>query len=318
MDLVLCIPTLNPGAWVEPLLAGLRSQTLQPTTVVVLDSQSTDGSPRLWADAGVAVRPVPRADFDHGGTRNLAFDVPGDAYLFLTHDAIPTDPRAFEILVDALSDPEVGLAYGRQIPRGDDLAHRSTRRRDGASMAAAHRLFNYPPVSARRTRDDIPLLGVRAAFCSNAFAVYRRDAIEAVGRFPAPIIGSEDRYVAAKMLDAGWEIAYVAEACVEHSHDDSLTDDFRRYFDIGAFQASERWFETRLGRAEGEAVRLVRHQVVRLRSEGVPLALGRVLGRTTVRFLGYRAGRAHRRLPATWCARLSSHPAYWRRPASTK
>jgi rhamnosyltransferase len=305
MDLVLCIPTLNSGAWVEPLLAGLRSQTQQPTAVVVLDSQSTDGSPQLWTDAGVTVRPVLRDEFDHGGTRNLAFDIPADAYLFLTHDAIPTDPRAFEVLVDALSDPKVGLAYGRHLPRRDD-----------PPMAAAHRQFNYPSMSARQTRDDVPLLGVRAAFCSNAFAVYRPEAIEAVGRFPAPIIGSEDRYVAAKMLDAGWEIAYVAEACVEHSHDDSLTDDFRRYFDIGVFQSRERWFEARLGRAEGEALRLVRHQVNTLRAGGEPLALPRVLGRSTVRFLGYRAGRAHRRLPTSLCARLSSNPGYWRRRAS--
>lgn len=303
MDFVVCIPTLNPGRWAQPLVERLRIQTLQPRTVLILDSESNDGSLAVWRDAGYTIRRIPRRDFDHGGTRNLAFSCPAQAYLFLTQDALPCDEDAFARVLSGLTaDPRVGLAYGRQVARPD-----------ASPMVAAHRAFNYPDVAESRSADDIPRLGIKAAFNSNAFAVYRREAIQEIGGFPSPIIGSEDRYVAARMLLAGWRVAYVADAVVEHSHDDSLLDDFRRYFDIGAFQASERWFETRFGRAEGEGSRLVRHQVDSLRAHGTSHVLLRVVGRTGARWLGYRIGRMASRLPNGVSSRLSSQPAYWMR-----
>jgi rhamnosyltransferase len=302
-DVALCIPALNAGRWVDRVLAAVSKQSLTPRDFIVIDSSSTDGSPARWTEGSALVVTIDRDEFDHGGTRNRFLDLTdAPVLLFLTQDAVPAGPAAFETLVAGLTDrPETGLAYGRQLP------HPGAR-----AMARAHRAFNYPATPAYRTADDVAALGVRAAFSSDAFAAYRRAALESVGGFPDPIVGSEDRWVAARLLQQGWGIAYVPEAQVEHSHDDGYADNVRRYFDIGAFQSSQPWFEDYLGRPDREGRRLVEAQVAALRQDGVRAATPRVLSHAAASWIGFRLGRAHRRLPAPFAARLSTAPAYFR------
>ena len=302
-DVAICIPTLDSGPWVDRMLVALGAQTLQPRDLLVIDSASTDGSPTKWEAAGARVLSITRDDFDHGGTRNRFLELTDAPVLvFLTQDAIPADAGALATLVTALDEHhDVGVAYGRQLPR------------PGAGpLARAHRAFNYPPEPAVRTRDDVAALGVRAAFSSNAFAAYRRVALEAIGGFPAPIVGSEDRWVAARLLQAGWAVAYVPAAEVEHSHDETYAENLRRYFDIGVFQSRERWFEDFLGRPDREGSKLLRAQAAALRAAGVRAPLPRVLGHAAACWLGFRLGRAHRWLPRAAAARLTTAPAYFR------
>jgi rhamnosyltransferase len=301
-DVALCIPTLNAGRWVDRLVPALANQRVLPRHIVVIDSSSTDGSVERFAALDADIVRIPRERFDHGGTRNLVFDrVPAAVYVFLTQDAIPSDDEAIGRLVTGLlADPCSGVAYGRQLPRDD-----------AGPLARAHRAFNYPPEPVRRTAADIGRLGVRAAFSSNSFCAYRREAIDDVCRFPQPVVGSEDHYVAARMLEGGWAITYVPDACVEHSHDYTLAQQFHRYFDIGVFQASRPWFREFLGGPEREGRRLLSHQRTALRAGGVRFAGGRVLVRGAASWLGFRLGRAHRRLPRAACVRWSTSPAYW-------
>lgn len=67
-------------------------------------------------------------------------------------------------------------------------------------------------------------------------------------------------YVAAKMLKCGWKVAYCANATVYHSHNYSLLDEFRRYFDIGVFNAREPWVLAEFGVAESEGVKFIRSE----------------------------------------------------------
>ncbi|MHB8117027.1 MAG: glycosyltransferase [Acidithiobacillus ferrivorans] len=130
-----------------------------------------------------------------------------DMLVYMMQDGIQASPDGLENLVSAFSDPEVGVAYGRQLPR------------DGASPVEAHtRLFNYLEQSNKRTLADKSKLGIKAAFTSNSFAAYRTKAVFDVGGFPSKLILGEDMVVAARMLLAGWSVAYVADAQVYHSH----------------------------------------------------------------------------------------------------
>ncbi|MGH9186235.1 MAG: glycosyltransferase family 2 protein [Acidimicrobiales bacterium] len=298
----LCIPTLNPGRWIDRLVPALAEQRLRPGTILVVDSASTDGSLGRFGAVGAEIISIARDRFDHGGTRNIVLDhVDADVIVYLTQDAVPADEDALGALVEGLlGDPRTGVAYGRQLPHPD-----------AGALARAHRAFNYPEQPEYRTAEDVSPLGVRAAFSSNSFAAYRREALEDIGRFPAPIVGSEDRWAAARLLQHGWGITYVAGAQVEHSHDYTLAQDFRRYFDIGAFQASEPWFEAYLGRPEPEGARLARRQVEWLRQAGVRLPLLRVIAHAGTSWLGFQAGRFHRRLPPGLAARWSTAPAYF-------
>jgi polysaccharide biosynthesis protein PslC len=301
----LFIPVLNAGeVQAKRLASAILQQTRQPDEIMIADSESTDGSGELLANAlGGRLLRVRRAQFDHGGTRNIAFSaMNADVYLFLTQDALPANSRSFELLVDRLwSDERAAVAYGRQLPH------------EGAGAYARHsRLFNYPASSARRTREDIPTLGIKAAFCSNSFAAYKREAMVTLGGFPVGMIFGEDTAATARFLEHGWSSLYVADAAVHHSHDYSLRQEFARYFDAGAFHARERWFTTLLSGPTREGVRFLKSEIEYVTSESAGRAMG-VIIRNGIRWAGYRAGRLYRVIPPALRRRIGMNHSYWSR-----
>lgn len=304
LGVAVCVPTRNPGRWTEPLIEALLAQRPRPAEILVIDTASTDGSVEQWRAAGFRVLPIEVGDFDHGGTRNLAVSATeAEVVVFLTQDAIPVSPASIDTLVEALrADPAIGVAYGRQVPRPD-----------ADPLTRAHQEFNYPDEPSRRTAADVANGGVRAAFCSNAFAAWRRSALDAIGGFPTPTVHSEDRLAGARLLDAGWAIVYVPGAVVEHSHHHRPLDDFRRYFDIGAAQAADPFFEGYLGGSSREGGKLVRRQLGAARAAGVPLAAARVLARSGFSLAAFRLGRLAPHLPTWVNTRCSSNPGYWSR-----
>lgn len=299
LTLGVCLPLRNAGADALRLAAALRQQTLSPDRLLVVDSGSTDGSAAPFLALGAEVMAVAADAFDHGGSRRRAVEwlADCDVLLFLTQDAIPADPRSCERLVMALlAHEDCGAVYGRQLPR------------PGAGEGEAYaRRFNYPPESAVKTAADIPRLGIKTAFISNSFAVYRREALTAVGGFPERMIVSEDTWVAARMLLAGWSVAYCAAAEVFHSHGYTLRQEWRRYFDIGVFHARQPWLRAAFGGAEGEGLRFLRREL----AQAHPLVLPSILWRCTVRFLAFRAGLLEAWLPLALKRQLSAQKAFW-------
>lgn len=305
---LLCIPTLNAGKQAYELLTGINKQTWQPSHVLIIDSSSVDDTVDIFRAAGLQIHVIPRNEFNHGRTRQIAVEMVPNAgiVIFLTQDAILAGPDALENLVANFTDEKIGAAYGRQLPR-----------EEADSIEAHARLFNYPPVSQLKTMADAPRLGIKTAFISNSFAAYRRTALMAVGGFPSNTILSEDTYVAAKMLLAGWKIAYTADAMVYHSHNYGFVEEFKRYFDIGVFHAREGWIRQSFGQAEGEGMRYVRSESKYLRNERPGLILSAVL-RTILKLSGYKLGSMERYLPICLKRRISMHKRFWDTDSFTK
>ena len=70
-------------------------------------------------------------------------------------------------------------------------------------------------------------------FFSNANSMLRKSVWEQVP-FPEHVVMSEDQWWAREVLQRGYELAYVPDAAVEHSHDHGAIALFRRNFDSGA------------------------------------------------------------------------------------
>jgi rhamnosyltransferase len=193
----------------------------------------------------------------------------------------------------------VACAYGRQLPHAD------------ASPVAAHaRLFNYPDVSRSVSLADKSHLGLKACFMSNSFAAYRVADFQAVGGFPSSVILGEDMSVAARLLMAGKRVAYVAGACVHHSHNYTALQEFRRYFDTGVFHARSPWLLQTFGSAGGEGLRFVRSELAYLWRHA-PVWIPSALVRTAAKLAGYRMGRLEAMWPLwfkRWC---SMHKGFW-------
>ena len=300
-NLALVIPTLDAGRHVDRMVAALKTQTLRPSRFLVIDSGSSDDTVARFGDAGAQIHPIPPSEFDHGGTRQLAVDMLAEAefVIFLTQDAVPAHPEAFANLVRAFEDVRVGVAFGRQLPA------------PGARPIAAHaRLFNYPGESYVRSLSDAPRYGVKTVFCSNSFAAYRRAALTEAGGFPSRLIIAEDSVTAAAILAAGWTLHYVADARVYHSHDYTLTQEFRRYFDIGVLHATAEGWVERFGRPEGEGRRFVISELAYLLRKG-PALIPLALVRTVSKYLAYRLGHVERHLPPGLKRRLSMNSRFW-------
>ena len=301
MRTTLIIPSWNGGKIFERLLESLGTQTVQPDELLLIDSESTDDTVRLAIEAGFVVLPISRASFDHGGTRQYGLaQAHGEIIVFLTQDAVLAEPDTLRRLLAAFADLKVGAAYGRQLPRA------------GAGLFEAHaRLFNYLERSRIVSRDDISRLGLRAAFLSDSFAAYRREALNAVGGFPKRIIMGEDMAVGAKLLQAGWKIAYCAEAKVYHSHAYGWRQEFQRYFDTGVMHSREPWLLREFGSAGGEGLKFVRSECAYLWQQGQCRQLPIAFLRSRAKYLGYQLGRRERWIPIRWKKLWSMNKGYW-------
>jgi rhamnosyltransferase len=303
MRVALIIPTRNAGAHLDRLLPALAGQSLQPDEFLVVDSASRDDTVARFRAAGARVEVIDPARFNHGGTRRWASQqVKADILIYLTQDAIPAEPETFARIVAALQgDAEVGIAYGRQLPHPE-----------AGLLGAQSRRFNYPAQSRTKRLADAAELGIKTCFSSDSFAAYRYCALCAAGGFPEDVIGSEDAYVAAKMLLGGWSVRYAADAQVHHSHDYRVLEEFRRYFDIGVFYGRERWIAEAFGQAGSEGKRYVLAEIAALRAAGKVYRLPEVALRTLCKYAGYRLGWHERGLSTALKRRLSMFPGYWK------
>jgi rhamnosyltransferase len=297
------VPTLNAAKdW--PLFAPALLACVRPEQVLIVDSESTDGTVNLAHAAGFLVHSVARTTFNHGGTRQMAAEMLPNAEIlvYMTQDAVLAGPNALANLLAVFDDPQVGAACGRQLPR------------QGAKPIEAHaRSFNYPETSEMRTLASREQLGIKAVFLSNSLAAYRRSALMDVGGFPTDVIFGEDMVTAARLLLAGYKVAYVAEACAHHSHSYSPMQEFKRYFDIGVLHSREAWLLEEFGQASGEGKRFVLSELQYLRKRDawqIPSALMR----TGIKLLGYRLGLMEARLTLNIKRRLSMHPKFWAEP----
>src|SRR5204862_2988218 len=99
-----------------------------------------------------------------------------------------------------------------------------------------------------------------------------------------------------RVLLAGYQVAYVSDSLVRHSHDYSVPDLFRRYFDQGV--ASERTM-IRGGRSSaravrGEGLRLVASEFGWLWRTGQRRALPPAMLNEMARYAGFSLAAHHR------------------------
>ena len=303
MKLAVIIPVLNAEKTLSGLLASIEQQTIAPDYRVVLDSESDDSTVAQAVSYGWTIVPVKRADFDHGGTRQQAVNMfDAEIIIFMTQDTVLADVHSLQKLLECFADELVGAAYGRQLPR------------PGAGLLEAHsRLFNYPQTSQVKSFSSIPQLGIKAAFLSDSFAAYRRSALEAVGGFPARIISGEDMIVGAKLLMAGWRIAYCAEAMVYHSHRYNCWQEFQRYFDTGVMHSNEKHIIEPFGKVSGEGWRYVCSELSFVGKQGKWRSGPGVVFRNMLKYAGYRLGRCEQRLPLRLKMYFSMNRGYWKK-----
>lgn len=303
LKISLCIPTYNGGEKWKDIVNSINNQSILINERYIIDSDSKDNTVPIAKGNGFIVTSILPVEFDHGRTRQQLVENSNEAdvVIFLTQDAIPATADTFKKIVEAFSNPNIGMAYGRQLP------HKN------AKILETHaRLFNYPDSSSSQIKnaESIKELGFKTIFCSNSFAAYRVKALQEVGGFPVGNIMGEDTIVAAKMIKNGWSIAYVAEAKVYHSHHYTIKQEFKRYFDTGVFHAQNKWLYDDFGKPAGEGLRYVISEVKFAVSKNIGAAF-MVFPKTISKWIGFRLGLNYKRLPKPLILHFTMHRNYW-------
>lgn len=295
------IPTLNGGERFVRLLEALAGQTVVPGEILVVDSGSTDGTLAAAGRHGARIIEIRRDDFDHGGTRTMAAGLTsGEFVVFMTQDAVPADSDALRALLAPLAESRVAAVYGRQLPF------------PGASFFARHlRQFNYPADTSVKCWEDRKTHGFKTAFISNSFAAYRRNLLQEIGFFQDGLLFGEDALAGAALIRRGYCVAYAAGARVLHSHNYTVFQEFRRYFDIGVFHAEQKHILADFGRPIGQGRRYVLSEIRQLVAEKAFFYLPESILRNTMKFLAYNLGKRHSVLPRRLNEFCSMNRKWW-------
>lgn len=304
------IPTYKPGNTFCLLLQKLQEQTFLIHRVLILNTEE-----RLWQEARkeypidecLAKLPCPyelyhisKEEFDHGGTRLFgAGRSEADVLIFMTQDAVPADEVLVEALVRGLEDEKTAVSYARQLPKEDcSIVEQYTRQ------------FNYPEVSRRKGKEDIPTMGIKTFFCSDVCAAYKRSIFEKLGGFETPVIFNEDMFFAAKAIQAGYFVYYAAEARVIHSHNYTMGQQFHRNFDLAVSQKQHpEIFEAISSEAEG--MKLVRSTIKYLCSIGKPHLIFHLGMQCVGKYAGYLMGKRYEKLSRKRILRYTMNRDYW-------
>ena len=297
------IPVYHPGKEFATLIKRLEKQSVPIHRIIVMNTEESMWN-KEWEKLSdvMEIHHLAKSEFDHGGTRAQAAELSdADVMIFMTQDAMPADRELLAELLKALEqDENIAAAYARQLPNAEcSFVERYTR------------AFNYPDRSVVKTKKDMDQYGIKTFFCSNVCAAYKKDIYQKQGGFVRRTIFNEDMIYAGGLIQAGYGIAYAAEAKVIHSHNYNCMQQFHRNFDLGVSQAEHPEIFEGVP-SEGEGMRLVKKTLSHLvRSEKIWLIPGFVM-QCAGKYAGYLAGKNFRRLPKKFVLWCTMSPNYWK------
>jgi rhamnosyltransferase len=209
------------------LRATLSQETPWPFEVIVIDTDSTDGTWEIVQSLPVVRAQIRVQEFNHGETRNRGAALAQGAFVvFLVQDAVPADPHWLRCLVAAADMPGVAGSYSRQLAWPSDNA---------LVRLDAERTLSQPEQSVVQQLgpdecwDDVPPARKLwlATFRDNASCIKR----EVWSRNPyRPLPYGEDLDWGERVIRAGYAIVYEPRSCVFHSHDRSSVYELKRSY----------------------------------------------------------------------------------------
>lgn len=304
MTVDIVIPVYKPDKQFGELINRLQCQTVKFGRIFLMHTgDGVDLSPFVSCFHNIVEIPVRYEEFDHGRTRDIAFNKSdADIVICMTQDALPKNRKLVEELLRPLSRGDVALSYARQIPREDS---RITEK--------YIRTYNYPEESGIKSQEDLEKLGIKTYFCSNVCAAYKREVYLHLGGFEQNIPLNEDMLYAAKCLKNGWKIAYAAEAKVIHSHNYTYIQQLRRNFDIAVSQAQHPDIFCGIS-SEKEGVCLVKKVIVFLMRKRKIYYIPYFVGECAAKYLGFYLGKKYDRLPQWLVRKCSLNVRFWETP----
>jgi len=201
---------------IEETLAMVSRQTV-PFELISLDNESTDGTLQEIEKYADRIVHIPRGTYIPGRVLNQGMEVSqGEFVVFLNSDCTPQNEKWLENLLAGFTDDHVAAVFGRQIPRPD-----------------------CQPILAKDTEDTYGD-GSNQKYWRHCFSMassaIRRSLWEKM-KFDEEVQYSEDIDWTWRARQEGYEIRYVADSIVMHSHNYTLGQFYKRHYGEGRAEA---------------------------------------------------------------------------------
>lgn len=310
MKVDVIIPAYKPDKTFFKLIDMLEKQTHPVQKIIIMNTEEKYFEKLIYGNRSlenyynIKVYHLSKKEFDHGYTRHLGVKKSdAEVFVMMTQDAIPTDYELIEKLIKPLEQTGVATAYARQLPK-----------EDCGIIESYTRTFNYPQESIIKSHQDLDKLGIKTYFCSNVCCAYRRDIYDELGGFLRHAIFNEDMIYAAKAVQQGYKIAYVAEAQVFHSHNYTCSQQFHRNFDLGVSQADHPEVFANVP-SEGEGIRSVKATAGYLKSVKKSSLIPKLVLQSGSKYVGYLLGKNYKKFPKKWVLSWTMNKEYWNHEA---
>ena len=205
------IRTLNEATYLNELLGVIDLQIKDnfDVEVVIIDSGSTDGTLDIAESHGCRITFITKEQFTFGRSLNMGSDFArGDILVYVSGHCIPKENTWLMKLTKPIRDGVAGYSYGRQVGR------------DTTKYSEEKIFEKYFPMESKIPQSDF--------FCNNANSAIDRK-IWSEYKFDEQVTGLEDMELAKRYFDQKGNIAYVADACVYHIHNETWIQTRRRY-----------------------------------------------------------------------------------------
>jgi rhamnosyltransferase len=216
------IPTKNADKWLDKLLPAIYEQDFKDFEIIIVDSGSTDDTEKKVKKIGAHFHKI--THFGHGYARNYgASKARGEIVVFNNQDAVPIRRDWLrKLITPLLAEEDIVASFARPIPRAD--------------THAAERYFilrTYPPESRIFSKSDLNKIDTRRTIIFSTISGAIKRKIWEIFKFNEQVIIGEDHELGLRLLRANLKIAYRSDALVLHSHNYTISDALRRYYDIG-------------------------------------------------------------------------------------
>jgi rhamnosyltransferase len=207
--------SMNDSRYIERTLSAIMTQTFRDFELVNVDSGSTDGTYEIVRKYNpTKSKQILPSEYVPGKVLNAAVrECAGEIVVFNNSDCIPLDSKWLENLIAPFhSDSQVAATFANQVPRPDA---RPLVAKDNI------RAFGDGSVSAKWKH-----------FFSLASSATRKEIVMQQP-FDEKIKYSEDVEWSRRIKGHGWKIAYAPAARVEHSHNYTLREVMKRFYNEG-------------------------------------------------------------------------------------
>jgi len=197
------IRTLNEQKFLSECLIAISRQKIDDQIeVIIVDSGSTDRTLEIAKDFNTNIVYIRKEEFTFGRSLNYGCDVAnGGIIVMISAHCIPTTCDWLVNLITPIRNGTCAYTYGRQVAR------------EGVSKYSEGMVYRkYFPLQSA-----VPQVGY---FCNNANAAISRKLWDEF-RFNESLTGLEDMELAKRIVGEERKVGYVANACVEHIHEEN-------------------------------------------------------------------------------------------------